>query len=164
MMWKNLYSLLEEKPNQLFLLTKAHILYDIATGLQYLHKQKHPVIHKDLNPSNILLTENLNAKIAGFAHADRFSNKSEQKLSTAKPQGNIAYMAPEVLAINPTYDTKLDVFSFGCTIIHVVTERYPNVFLSTNKIWSTLIDKLKKVGELAAAREEIIEELVDMYT
>ena len=30
LMWKSLYSLLEEQPNQLFLLTKAHILYDVA--------------------------------------------------------------------------------------------------------------------------------------
>ena len=35
LMWKNLYSLLEEQPNKLFLLTKAHILDDIACGLQY---------------------------------------------------------------------------------------------------------------------------------
>ena len=31
------------------------------------------------------------------------------------------------------------------------------------KIWSTLLNKLKNVGELAAAREKIIEELVEMY-
>lgn len=31
------------------------------------------------------------------------------------------------------------------------------------KQWSTLISTLKKVGELAAAREQIIKELVEMY-
>ena len=34
---------------------------------------------------------------------------------------------------------------------------------SKPKLWSTLLDELKKVDELAASREEIIEELVKMY-
>ena len=75
MMWKNLHSLLEEQPNKLFLLTKAHILYDVACGLQYLHTQKKPVIHRDLHPSNILLNENLIAKIADLGQARPVSSK-----------------------------------------------------------------------------------------
>lgn len=34
-------------------------------------------------------------------------------------------MAPETLQHKPTYDSKLDVFSFGCTAIHIVTEEFP---------------------------------------
>ena len=120
MMWKNLYSLLEEQQKKLFLLTKAHILYDVACGLQYLHTQKKPVIHRDLHPSNILLNENLNAKIADLGQARPVSS---HKLTSAP--GNIAYMAPETLKKKPTYDTKLDVFSLGCTIVHLVTEKFP---------------------------------------
>ena len=123
LMWKSLYSLLEEQPNQLHLLTKAHILHDVTCGLQYLHSQKKPVVHRDLHPSNILLNENLNAKIADLGLAKPLHNESAQKLSTAP--GNIFYMAPETLKKRPTYDTKLDVFSTGCTIIHLVTERFP---------------------------------------
>ena len=123
LMWKNIYSLLEEQPNQLFLLTKAHILYDVACGLQYLHGQKKPVVHSNLHPSNILLNKNLNAKIADLGDAKQLKYASTQKLSTAP--GNISYMAPETLHHKPKYDTKLDVFSLGCTIIHLVTEKFP---------------------------------------
>ena len=123
MMWKNLHNLLEEQRGQLFLLTKAHILYDVACGLQYLHSQKNPVIHRNLHPSNILLNENLKAKIADLGEAKPLQNVSAQKMSTAP--GNIFYCAPETLKKSPTYDTKLDVFSLGCTIIHVVTEKCP---------------------------------------
>ena len=89
MMWKSLYNLLVEQPKKLYLLTKAHILYDIACGLQYLHTHKKPVIHRDLHPSNILLNENLNAKIADLRQARPVSS---YKLTSAP--GDIAYMAP----------------------------------------------------------------------
>ena len=123
-MWKNLCTLLEEQPNQLALLTKMYILNDIACGLQYLHSQKKPVVHRDLHPSNVLLNENLSAKIADLGQAKPLDNVAAQKLSTAP--GNIAYMAPETLTKKPTYDTKLDIFSLGCTMIHLVTETFPS--------------------------------------
>ena len=137
LMWKNLHSLLEEQPNKLFLLTKAHILYDVACGLQYLHTRKKPVIHRDLHPSNILLNENLNAKIADLGQA---TLASSYKLTSAP--GNLIYMAPETLQRKPTYDTKLDVFSLGCTIIHLVTEKCPGPsdrFVETEKCKGTFL-------------------------
>ena len=135
MMWKSLYDLLQENPKQLFLLTKAHILYDVACGLQYLHGQKKPVVHRNLHPSNILLNENLNAKIADLADAKQLQYASAQKMSTAP--SNLSYMAPETLQHKPKYDTKLDVFSIGCTIIHLVTEKFPvptDMFVGSQKL------------------------------
>ncbi|XP_065887093.1 uncharacterized protein [Dysidea avara] len=122
-MWKNLFVLLEERPNQLPLFIKTHILYDVACGLQYLHGQKKPVVHRDLTANNILLTENLVAKIADLGQAKALEKLAGQRLSTAP--GNVAYSAPETLKHKPIYDSKLDIFSFGCTVIHVVTEQFP---------------------------------------
>ena len=122
-MWKNLFTVLDDHRNQLPLLVKIHILYDVACGLQYLHGQKNPVIHRDLNANNILLTKNLEAKIADLGQAKALVSIAVAKLST-KP-GNTAHMPPEALEHKPTYDAKLDIFSFGCTIIHVITEKFP---------------------------------------
>ena len=124
MMWKNLCALLEERPNQLFLLTKVDILHDVACGLQYLHGQKKPVIHRDLHPHNILLNESFKAKIADLGQAKQLQNISVLQELTAAP-GNLTYMAPEALQEKAIYDTKLDVFSIGCTIIHLVIEKCP---------------------------------------
>ena len=122
-MWKNLFQLLEERPSQLSLLIKTHILYDVTCGLQYLHGQKKPVVHRCLDANNIMLTKNLEAKIVDFGLANYVENLLLQKNTTC-PSIH-AHMPPEALEHNPTYDTKLDIFSFGCTVLHVVTEKFP---------------------------------------
>ena len=122
-LWKTLYTLLEEQGNQLSLLTKTHILFDVACGLQYMHNQKTPVIHRDVNINNVMLTKHLEAKLIDLGQAIILDDLEKQKLISAP--GNLAYMAPETLMSNPVYGTKVDVFSFGCTIIHLVAEKFP---------------------------------------
>ena len=89
---------------------KLGILSDVSYGLLYLHSH-HPtaIIHRDLNPGNILLTRNLTAKIADLGVS---SYLSAAKVQTMAP-GAWDYMPPEALRENPAYDTSLDVFSFG---------------------------------------------------
>ena len=149
-MWKNLFNLLEEQPNQLPLLIKARILYDVACGLQYLHGQKKPVVHRDLSANNILVNENLEAKIADLGQAKALDKIAGQKLSTAP--GNIAHMAPEVLKHKPTYDSKLDIFSFGCTVLHLITEKFPT---PTDQFVQSLdlLNSFTKVCELDRRKE-----------
>ena len=141
LMWKNLYSLLEEQPNQLFKLTKARILYDVACGLQYLHSQKKPVVHGNLHPSNILLNENLNAKIVDLGPS--------QPLAFFTLPSDIFYSAPETITKIPTYDTKSDVFSIGCTIIHLVTEKCT---IPTDQFVILYENYIQKLAELGANR------------
>ena len=155
-MWKNLFNLLEEQPNQLPLLVKTHILYDVACGLQYLHGQKKPVVHRDLSANNVLLTENLEAKIADLGQAKALEKIAGQKLSTAP--GNVAHMAPETLKHKPTYDAKLDIFSFGCTVLHLVTEHFPS---PTDQFVQSLdmVGAFTKVSEIDRRKN-----IIDMMT
>jgi len=122
-LWNSLSDVLDQQPNQLPLLIKTHILYDVACGLQYLHGQKKPVVHRDLNSNNILLTENLDAKIADLGQA-RVLDVIAGQTFTRTP-GNEHHMSPEAFDQKPIYDSKLDMFSFGCVVIHTVTEQFP---------------------------------------
>jgi serine/threonine protein kinase len=67
--------------NNIFLdwATRFHIFVGIARGLVYLHEDLQPcIIHRDIKASNILLDNNLNAKIADFGLARLFSNDQSQ--------------------------------------------------------------------------------------
>ena len=107
--------------NDVFLPIKVHILRDISCGL--LHVHSHGVIHRDLNAGNVLLTENLQAKVTDLGVA-RIIKKSEVgKLSVAP--GATDYMPPESLGVNPVYNNKLDTFSLGHLMLYLINCRYP---------------------------------------
>jgi serine/threonine protein kinase len=58
---------------------RFHICVGIARGLAFLHENLQPcIIHRDIKASNILLDNNLNAKIADFGLARLFSNDQSQ--------------------------------------------------------------------------------------
>ena len=69
--------------------TKISILVDVAAGLQYLHSQN--ILHRDLSSNNILLTNDLIAKIAdlGVAKVVKQSNYSKSKGYLARAPGTI---------------------------------------------------------------------------
>ena len=115
-LWTDLYIWLE-KCISVATLYKIRILHDVACGLEYLHS--HKVIHRDLTARNVLLTKKLCAKIGDLGMADRVG---EHMICTP---GNYTHMPPEAFAPMPSYCTKLDIFSFGCVIIHTITQEFP---------------------------------------
>ena len=56
------------------------ILHDVVLGLNYLHCQCSPIIHRDLSSNNVLLTSNMGAKISDLGVA-RILNLSPQKVT-----------------------------------------------------------------------------------
>ena len=98
----------------------------MSKGLEYLHSQSPPLIHRDLTAPNVLLTEDLTAKI-GDLGVSRFIDPSMTTRLTTNP-GNLLYMPPEGRVENPRYTTKLDIFSFGTLVVHTVNGVMPRVY------------------------------------
>jgi len=95
---------------------KGVICDQIASGMSYLHSLD--VLHLDLNPSNILLSDSfLQARISDFDFMH--VHKNTNFVSRAK----LEYAAPEVL--KGSFSKKSDVFSFGLIQIFVFTESEP---------------------------------------
>ncbi|KAA8492029.1 Secretory immunoglobulin A-binding protein EsiB [Porphyridium purpureum] len=89
------------------------IFVGIVNGLKYLHSAK--LIHRDIKPQNILLTEEYTAKISDFGLATVKNTGSYAKSKA----GTDAYMAPEVMR-GDKYDRTCDVWSFGVMLYEMV--------------------------------------------
>lgn len=109
---------------------KNNILLDVAQGLQYLHTDG--VVHRDLTVRNVLIGDNLHAKIADLGVAKIISaDITDQFQELTEVPGNAQYMPPEAFAKasdqgRVEYDNKLDIFSYGILVIHTVTHQWPN--------------------------------------
>ncbi|XP_057743562.1 calmodulin-binding receptor-like cytoplasmic kinase 2 isoform X1 [Arachis stenosperma] len=106
--------------------TRLDIAIDVAHAITYLHMYiDHPIIHRDVKSSNILLTENFRAKVAdfGFAKQAPDSDSGMTHVST-QVKGTAGYLDPEYLK---TYQLteKSDVYSFGVLLVELITGRRP---------------------------------------
>ena len=106
--------------------TKLKILYDVSLGVRYLHSRTLPIIHRDLSSNNVLLSERMEAKVGDLGTARLVDPIKQSKMTTAP--GTIHFMPPEALADTPEnvqYGKELDVFSFGCVMLHTLSHQWP---------------------------------------
>ena len=121
----SLTSLLEDNP-VVPMGTKLSIIKYVALGLRYLHTRNPPIIHRDLSSNNVLLSKGMEGKIGDLGTA-RLVDPRRQSRMTQAP-GTAHFMPPEALAEDVTnirYGKELDVFSFGCVMLHTLSHQWP---------------------------------------
>ncbi|KAJ6798641.1 putative leucine-rich repeat receptor-like protein kinase [Iris pallida] len=104
--------------------TRLSVALDSAMGLAYLHEHANPpIIHRDVKSTNILLDENLNAKVADFGLSKLASEGEEGQYST-QVKGTLGYLDPEYYSTQ-MLTAKSDVYSFGVVMLELVTALPP---------------------------------------
>lgn len=127
---------------------KYCILRGVSLGLQYLHSHKPPIVHRDLTANNVLLTQDMRAKIADFG-VSRIIDGNKRLCTLTQAPGTQIYMSPESLVPSPKYDQQLDIFSFGVLIIHVMLQDFPLPECGPTKLDETDRSKLIAISEVA---------------
>ena len=116
---KTLKDLLEEK-GSLSPYKAVCIAEDIAAGLSHAHRRN--IIHCDIKPHNILITENMHPKIADFGIARMISNMT--MVYTNSVIGSVHYLSPEQASGKPV-TAQSDIYSLGIVLYEMLTGHVP---------------------------------------
>ncbi|CAL4964695.1 unnamed protein product [Urochloa decumbens] len=150
--------------NTLSLERRLHIAIDIMDALDYLHNHCQPsIIHCDLKPSNIFLTEDMSARVGDFG-ISRILSESASKTpqnsnSTTGIRGTIGYVAPEY-GEGSSVSSQGDVYSVGILLLEMFTGRSP-----TDEMFNDSLD-LHKFSENALPEKiwDIVDPTIWMHT
>jgi hypothetical protein len=110
--------------------TKIRLAKEIASGLEYLHGARPRVVHHDMKPENIMLSENMHAKIIDFGLASTTTTIRTTMAGSAQSlevKGTPGYMGPEKLIGDAKGATSHlgDVFAYGVVLWQLMTRREP---------------------------------------
>ena len=135
---------------------KISIMKDILRGICYIHnRQPYSLIHRDIKPTNILLTNSKVAKIADFGLSKFYNyekinshqnleqlNNEHETFELTTEVGTERYMAPEMMS-KKKYDYKIDIYACGIMFYEMFENKrhIPN----TKMTWSKCPKKIKTV-------------------
>ncbi|MBU1171491.1 MAG: AAA family ATPase [Proteobacteria bacterium] len=105
--------------------TKLDLAIRIVDALGQIHQQS--IIHKDINPSNIIWHPQTNQiKIIDFGISTELSRETPEPCNPNILEGTLAYISPEQTGrMNRAMDSRTDLYSLGITLYEMFTGKPP---------------------------------------
>ncbi len=111
--------LVSANPDGLPKMVTAAITRQLCRGLEYLHR--HEVIHRDIKPDNVLITEQGTVKLCDFGIAilATHNNMTSHITATGSFVGTLRYAAPEMVD-SQRYGPASDIYALGMTVLEML--------------------------------------------
>jgi len=119
--------MLEARRNKNFLSENEIIRWaaQIADALNYLHQQNPPIVHRDIKPSNLKIMPSALIKLVDFGLV-KIMAPDEVTITIIQGQGTALYTPLEQYGGDDAHtDARADIFSFGATLYHLLTNEPP---------------------------------------
>lgn len=119
----NLRTILEKK-GRLTVGEAVRYTLQVAAGLD--HAAARGVVHRDVKPSNIIITPTGRAKLVDMGLARRMERQADRELTqSGVTLGTFDYISPEQALEPREADVRSDIYSLGCTLYHLLTGQPP---------------------------------------
>ena len=108
----------------------------VCHAVEHAHQRR--VIHCDLKPSNILVTDDGVPYVVDYGLAEQIKDQLSEEDLDASPRedhfaGTLAYMAPEQADKDKPLDTRTDVYSLGVILYRLLTGCFPHNTVGTHE-------------------------------
>jgi serine/threonine-protein kinase len=120
--------MLEARRNKSFIPEKQVLQWarQIGNALAYLHGLDPAIVHRDIKPSNLKMTPSGLIKLVDFGLVKVLSPDEEMTITVIQGQGTALYTPLEQYGSDETHtDTRTDIYSFGATLYHLLTNEPP---------------------------------------
>ncbi|NXL35063.1 STKL1 protein, partial [Glaucidium brasilianum] len=117
---RDLSSVIEEKRQKSEKITDMVVLKflgQMVDALLYIHKQN--IFHRNLKPSNILVTGEASFMLSDFSTETLMTDEMKWKIRVEESRYFKAWMAPE--AVGFSFTEKSDIWSLGCILLDMMT-------------------------------------------
>jgi len=132
------------------------IAIDFGSAMQYLHQKN--VLHRDLNPTNLLIEGKGRSSISVYLCDFGASINSDESFDNAD-FGSVYYMAPEIIQ-GDNYSTLSDVYSYGCVLWELITGKIPHEQFREVELRNRIKDReYDPISTLLSQLHEQIEEI-----
>jgi serine/threonine protein kinase len=129
----------------------AWIAHEVLDALDYAHSLKDEagnqlgIVHRDISPSNVLLSVRGDVKLVDFGIARQIDPDRAHKSKSGTLKGKYGYMSPEQV-IEHSLDGRSDVFSVGVVLAELLTGR--RLFAAANELDVLLMVRDAKLQRL----------------
>lgn len=101
----------------------ASIISQVASALQHAHEQG--LIHRDVKPGNILVTNDGTAKLLDLGLAGPLGQEAVNDPRYGRIVGTVDYLSPDHIREPHKPTPAWDIYSLGCTLYYAVTGKVP---------------------------------------
>jgi serine/threonine protein kinase len=139
----------------------CEVIRQAAQGLAHAHE--HGFIHRDVKPSNLMLTRDGSVKVLDLGLAGLRGDMADKRdlTATGSIMGTPNYMAPEQAEDTKLADERSDIYGLGCTLFFLLTGRPP--YEGDTWLRKILAHRNSPIPMLSAIRPDVPSELDELF-